>query len=177
MSTAGRGDIDVAAVEAWLDAAPKPVIAAWCGMDAQALTRLCQRIGMQLDRRVDVRDLLTAFATWIRDKQRAKATAAPEDDGSPLLEQKLKEEIRSLRKRREWVDERIKQLRKEYVPAKDVAERLRRLSVALLRAGDQLGQRHGAEAQETFNAALDGVVSAIGGRAEKKPKSRRKRKS
>lgn len=173
MASAGSGGIDIAAVEAWLDAAPATAVAAWCGMDVQALKRLCQRLGHRIERSLDVRELLLVWAQHIREQQRGGKSSEGIDDGAPLLEQKLKEEILSLKKRREWVDERIRQIRREYVKASDVHERIKRLTAALLRAGEQLGQRHGPEAQETFNAAIDGVLSSFGSARKtvrKKPK-------
>lgn len=177
MASAGGGDIDIAAVEAWLDAAPATAVAAWCGLDAQALRRLCQRMGMRVERSLDVRELLLTWAEWIRERQRAGKPSADLDENENLVERKLKEEIRSLQKRREWVDERIKQIRREYVKAADVAEKMKRLTSALLRAGEQLGQRHGAEAQETLNAAIDGILQSFASGAKKrKSKSSRKPK-
>lgn len=172
MATAGGGSIDVATIEAWLDSAPTPAVAAWCGMDAQALRRMCQRIGLHVGRTLDVRELLMALAESLRDKQRGGKSSASDLDGENLLELKLKEEIRTLQKRREWVDARIKQIKQQYVRADDVSERMKRLSAALSRAGEQIGQRHGAEAQETFNAAIDGVLASFAAK-----KKSRKRKS
>lgn len=176
MASAGGGDIDIAAVEAWLDAAPATAVAAWCGLDAQALRRLCQRMGLRVDRSLDVRELLFRWAEWIREKQRSTKSSPDLDDNENLVERKLKEEIRSLQKRREWVDERIKQIKREYVKTADVAERIKKLTTALLRAGEQLGQRHGAEAQETFNAAIDGVLASFASKKKAKPAASRKRK-
>lgn len=169
--TGGDGEaVDLAAVEAWLDGAPRPTVATWCGLDGQALTRLCQRIGVPVGRTVDVRGMLLGLTQWVRRKQREDASgraSSVDDGGGTLVEKKLREEILSLRKRREYVDAKIRQLRREYVPIAEVESRLKALAAALLRAGEQLGQRHGRDAQETFNAALDGVVAAMA------PKGRR----
>ena len=167
--------VDLRQVEAWLDAAPRSVVAAWCGLDTRAMQSLCQRLGIALEREVDVRALLLDLVTWAR-KQRSertgRATSEDEDD-APLLEQKLKEEIRSLRKRREWVDTRIRQIKNEFVPVADVREKMKKLSTALLRAGEQLGQRYGTDAQEAFNAALGGVLDSMTSR----PASRKRLKA
>jgi hypothetical protein len=174
----GGGDQGQADLEAWLDSVPRPLVATWCGLDAQQLQRLTQRIGVSLGRTVDVRGLLLGMAAWIRAKQRLDAAISPSEDadGGTLLEKKLREEILSLRKRREWVDVRIKQIKAQYVPVVSVQERLKKLSLALLRAGEQLGHRHGPEAQETFNAAIDGIIQSLPGRPKKKVKTASKKK-
>ena len=179
--TEGKQPVDLRDVEAWLDAAPRPVVAAWCGLDAQALQRLCQRIGVTIERQVDVRALLLDLVTWIRRQrsERQRQETREDDDDAPLLEQKLKEEIRSLRKRREWVDTRIRQIKNEFVPVADVREKMKKLSTALLRAGEQLGQRYGTDAQEAFNAALGGVLDSMTSRpaSRKRPKASGKKRS
>jgi hypothetical protein len=147
-------------------------------MDAQALGRLLQRVGVTADKSVDVRVVLLGLSRWIKDRMAARSSG-DDNGGADLLSQKLKEEIRSLRKRREWVDTRIRQIKNEFVPVADVREKMKKLSTALLRAGEQLGQRYGTDAQEAFNAALGGVLDSMTSRpaSRKRPKASGKKRS
>lgn len=148
-------------------------LAALCMVDRVQLARALSRLGVSTAGGwVDLIEVTRAVVSASRAKKRGSDT----DDPGALSVAKLREEVANLEARRAWVRTRIRTLRREWVRVAELHDKLGRLSSTLVRAGEQLGQRFGPDAQELFNAAIEAGVRAIVGKStvEKKPRKSRR---
>jgi len=150
-------------------------LAAWCRLDRQKLLRALARLGVASPG--GYVDLVEIAERAVEGADRRRGSDS--DDPGALQLAKLREEVANLEAKRAWVRTRIKTLRREWVRVEELQEKLGRVSATLARAGEQLGRRFGAEAQELFNSTLDAAIDSIasGTKArKKKPKAEGKRK-
>lgn len=135
------------------------VVAGWAGMSVEQVRRLLSRFGFPALSPIDLPLTLGGLFKLLKEKE---SDLLCDGDGDRELSRLKKQiEVETLRQKQEMIRARTELIRREWVKVADVRERAQRLGQAMRRAGEQLGQRYGAEAQDLFNGALDIGVAAL----------------
>ena len=138
---------------------PLRIAAGWAGITSDSMRRLLARYGFPSQSPID---LPLTFGGMVALLKSRESELLCDDDGDRELSRLKKQiEVETLRQKQEMIRARTELIRREWVKVADVRERAQRMGQAMRRAGEQLGQRYGAEAQDLFNGALDIGVAAL----------------